>query len=196
LKASKQTKPEKKMNTKTVTTITTKIQMTFADGTVEVIDNNVEYSSIQEAMKDLNRARRAQANDPGLAAREVQIDFVDWTTMQSTFIDWSAVLAAVDLDTPAPQAEPIEIAPQEDVVEFYWDYEDTGPVLVQSCYVDGIEIDGLHEYLQDCGLAAARKLVKKLAKQAGKKFKEVTDAGMAADYARDRIIKWNQYERV
>jgi hypothetical protein len=81
-------------------------------------------------------------------------------------------------------------------VEFSWDFEDCGEEgLIRSVYVDGLEIDGLGEYAQDNGLAAARRYVKKLAKAAGKVFRETTDAGLARDYARERMINWNQYCR-
>lgn len=178
--------------------ITTKIQMTYEDNTVEIVNNDVEYTSIQDAMKDLNRARRAQANDPGLAARTVQIDFVDWTVDPDgcpfVEIDWSAI-ARADFWNDAP-AQEAALEPQQDVVEFYWDYEDCGPEgMIKSVYVDGLDIPEIQEIMQDCGLAAARRFVKKACKAAGKIFKEVTDDCMASDYARDRIIWWNEYQR-
>lgn len=68
-------------------------------------------------------------------------------------------------------------------VEFSWDFEEVGRgEYVKNVYCEGIEIDGLQEFMQDNGLAAARRLVKKSARAAGMAFRETTDAGMGKDY--------------
>lgn len=101
----------------------------------------------------------------------------EWYTQRSTLADW------------------FRDQRQANVVEFFWDYEDSNSGPMRNVYASGITVDGLQEFAQNEGLQAARRMVKRMAKEAGKRFVEVTDTGLARDYASARMIYLNDVRR-
>lgn len=144
---------------------------------LEIVNHMIATAIEDGAPSDIIEAFRVEALESGyeLASKRG----TDWAANRSTLAQWYA--ARFEASRP---------------VKFWWSFEDCGEEgLIRSVDVSGIEIEGLQDYAQDCGLAAARALVKRLAKKAGRPFVETTDEGLARDYARERMINWNQYQR-
>jgi hypothetical protein len=138
--------------------------------TNEILENII--ANADGVPSDILEAFRVESIESGydLATKEG----ADWYANRSILADFFR----------RRQAEPDRAA---STVEFGWDFEEVGKCeFVKHVWVEGIEVD-INEYAQDKGLAAARRYVKKLARKAGKIFKEVTDDGLAKDFARARL---------